>query len=371
MKIAIVGCGPRGLSAALYILSYIDEVSIDIYDPDCLKTWSFPNLLDDIRMRSPITFDLVTNDPDMYRFSLSKFMNINLKPLPLNQSSLEALDHPVDRKSFIEYLHYIKDFLIKSGVNFIKETAHTITAFSVNNNKYDAVILSMGSSTKRVYPNWLRDEEVKYLVKPLSESHDIKNENILVVGSGQSAAEYVAYFSSNNIVHWMCNKELKIHNYPAPSYTEWKEHSALGKVFLNLKTKQEKKNYLRDVKQWGPSITPHTYSEIKYNKTSIRNLSYEGSRDIKAYIANNNISCILVAIGGQPDITRAPIGSAVLSEVNPYLPKVYPGYKMSNGIYVTGLIALDYGGPRQGSLVSTGDTSKEIALDIKNKYENV
>jgi hypothetical protein len=366
-RIAIVGCGPRALSVALYIITYLPEYKIDIYDDSCLSTWTYPNILEEMQMRSPVHFDLVTNDPNMREYSLSRFLGIKAGNQVLSQSALEALNYPVSRTQFIDYLGYIKDILTNYGVNYVYEKANVVTSNTVNNKPYTFTVLTIGSQNKIDIPKWLQDRELLSLIKPLKDCQLVKDKKILVVGSGQSAAEYCAYFNQNNKVTWLLNKPIKSHPYPVPSYIDWGERSALSPFYKSLQTDKTKLQYLQDVRKWGPTITPNILCKIEVSK-NITKIHFLGSREVKEYIIDNNIDFILVAIGAQVDLNNLPIKQRLeRSNIIKGLPKVFPGYLMSNNVYVSGVAAVDYGGPRQGSLVSTGETSMEIIESMKQR----
>lgn len=366
-KIGIVGCGPRALSVALYITKYLPEIEIDIYDNECLSTWQYPNLLEDMQMRSPVHFDLVTNDVAMREYSLARFLNIKVGNQVLNQQALEALNYPVTRSNFISYLLHIKQLLINLGVNFISEKAYDVTSNSINNKVYTFTVLTIGSQEKIVTPKWLQDTELLPLIRELKDSQQVKDKNILVVGSGQSAAEYCSFFSKSNTIKWLTNKEIKSHPYPVPSFLEWGERSALGSFYKTLQTDKARLDYITDVKRWGPTITPHILCKIQ-NSKNIERIEFLGSREMKEYIKKEGIDLILVAIGSQVDLSNLPIKQRIVrSNIIKGIPKVLPGYLLSNNIYVSGVIAADYGGPRQGSLVSTGETSLEIVNSMKER----
>jgi predicted RND superfamily exporter protein len=145
---------------------------------------------------------------------------------------------------------------------------------------------------------------------------------------------------------------------------EWKGNTALGKYYLTLPNDSTKSAYIQAVKEWGPTILPSTFNSIKHK--NINYISYSASSEIKRYIEDNKIEAIVVSIGSNADITKIPIYKSVdMSPIISNVPKLYKEFKMSNGLYVTGTLAVDYGGPRQGSLVSTGDTSRAILNDIK------
>lgn len=108
----------------------------------------------------------------------------------------------------------------------------------------DNVVLATGIEPHRYLPAEFAHLP-EYLCKHswyLGEFLDVTNQNILVLGRGQSAAEAVAHLSANNRVSWVCRQKPKFYNepinLPAPVF---KALRYLSRVYFYLPTLLHKK----------------------------------------------------------------------------------------------------------------------------------
>jgi len=369
MKIAIVGAGPRGLSVTLYALYKGHKVTL--IDPLPLHTWTSDYLIEDLEMRSPLTFDLVTYLEELQEFNLSKYLDYNL-PFTNSQAAIESCNIKVKRKDFCSYLEWVLSYLINKKIKLIKQTVVSVEGNTVNlaNGKFikgDAVVFCTGYKGKDNIPNWIKNTNLKdKLVKlntVLQKPEDYFNKKWLVLGSGQGAAEQVNYFSSDlkGEVTWVIKKEPKVNQYPAPNYREWGTKSALGSYYRSLNTYKDRLDYLFKVKQWQPSITPYIAAKLKdtnFNKVIVRDYSE---------VINAEIDYISLVTGLIPNSSSLPVEVNTNSYIANF-PDITDTFKVNYpnaNWYVSGILATAYDGPRQHSLISAGITAKEIIEDIE------
>lgn len=368
MKINIVGAGPRGLSTVLYAL--YKNYEVNLIDPFPLHTWSSDYLIEDLEMRSPITFDLVTFVEELQDFRLANYLNYNI-PFTNNQVSVESCNIKVTRKEFCEYINWIYK-LINKKVKVIKDTVIGVEGNNVKLSKGkvikgDAIIFCTGYKGIDNTPNWLQKTSFSnkriLLFDILKSPLDYLNKKWLVIGSGQGAAEQVDYFSKlNGKVYWAMKKVPKVYQYPAPNYQLWGTKTALGEYYRNLKDNQQKLAYLNKVKEWQPSIT--SYINNKLNLTNYTQII------IKDYIElqSLDIDYLSLASGITPSFNTLPV-KVPNNFYLPNFPDITNNFKINyskSNWYVSGVLATAFDGPRQHSLISAGLTAKEIIENIEN-----
>ncbi len=336
VKINIIGLGPRGLAVALYALSR--GIEVRAYDPQPLHGWSNATI-PDLRMRSPITFDLATYLDEDY--TLANYLGTTT--ITNTQQDIEADNRRCDRSTFEKYLQHCLSLAIKQGLDLIPEKVLKV-------NPDEHTVIATGDRLGYRLPTWLTHSEVYPLSYYLQIN--IQSHRILVVGSGQGAAEAVAYLSLNNQVIWSKKKSI-IDEYPAPSYRHWKGLSALGPYYRSLSSDSSRLRYLQRVKAWGPSITPHIASILSERNFSTIDV-IRSSSDIP------DVDYICVATGYKPILgVDVEYTSHLMG-----LPKVESGFRLNNKTYVTGPAAILYDGPRQNSLISAGITARDIINQV-------
>lgn len=367
MKITVVGAGPRGLSVALYALHKQHKVTL--IDPLPLHTWTSNYLIEDLEMRSPVTFDLVTFIEELQEFSLFRYLGYALSFSNI-QSTIEACDIKVTRKEFCDYLNWIYTYISKKA-KIIKQTVVSVEGNNVklSNGKLvkgEAIVFCTGYKGKENNPSWLSKTNFSNkrirLTNVLNSPNDYINKKWLVIGSGQGAAEQVNYFSSlKGDVYWAVKKIPKVNQYPAPNYQLWGSKSALGDYYRRLTNYKERLNYLAKVKQWQPSITPYISSKLQsanYKQIIVKDYSE---------VNNLEVDYVSLASGVTPNINSLPM----LVPSNPYLanfPDITNHFKINypnTNWYISGILATAFDGPRQHSLISAGLTAKEIIEDIE------
>lgn len=354
--IVILGAGPRGLAMALRACQQKDKYNIYLVDKNPLSSWKFPNMLPELQMRSPITFDLTTFQKDLQEYSLSTFLNHPIE-YASTQMEVEFNDVFCGRKEFVKYLEYIKTQLHKEGCIFIKhhcmeinETNIVLTNGIVLDFDYLVVALG-GASSKPNYPNYLKGNPNIKFVKDLCEK-DWYNLPVNVVGSGQQAAEIVHYLLTQKAkVVWVKSKEVKVNQYPVPSYKIWGIGSALSDHYLINPNKQE---YLKKVKAWTPSITPYIHNELQ--KFKYESIIPTSTNDL------NNDAYFVLAAGSTHSLDNLPFNFKIERHNNPLFPKLKYGFRSVShpNISFTGLLTVPYDGPRQGSIISSGPTAAQI-----------
>ena len=357
--IVIIGAGPRGLAVALRASLY--NYKVTIVDDAPMSTWTFPYMLPDMQMRSPITFDLVTYCPDLKDYSLTSFLNYKVKAD--SQEEIEACTTYCRRQDFINYLTYIIKILKQRGVVFAKHNACTITKTEVQCGNlsipYDYLVVAAGRKVQEAKrPVYLNDAKL-ISIADLPE-RQWKSKGINVVGSGQQAAEIVNYLCEQKAdVTWLQKHKPKVSQYPVPSYSEWGVRSALSNYYTVCPNKL---SYLTRVKAWAPSITPYIAERLKTCRYKVLD-NPQSTKDI-----NTDYEFILAA-GSNNEVELLNFDFNIDKNLlNPKLPRLTNNFQSTNNpnIFFTGLLAVMCNGPRQGSIISSGDTAKTILDSINS-----
>jgi len=338
--VVIVGAGPRGLAVALECLK--NNLQFTIVDPYPLKTWRELGWYS-FQMRSPLSFDLVDNPNSEY--SLKSFIN---KKYP------EATEDFIYRDQFTEYLESILE-IVKPNLIEEKVTAiygdHVVT----NNNKIygNKIVLAFGSLTKK--QNYFYQDKI---ISP-DKIKDKSGLNLLVIGSGQGAAEYVSYFAQNNKVTWAIKHTPRIYQYPIPDEKIWGLKDCFGSHFKKLSIKN-KLLFLKQVKKWQPSITPYVYEKMLAVQNNFSYFKNRNLEDFHKLVERSDY--ILLALGNEFILSKFPLKISLQTlNHNPNLPLLVQGFKSSvSSIRFTGLAAGFYDGLRQGSIGSAAATAQEI-----------
>ncbi|MBD2201533.1 SidA/IucD/PvdA family monooxygenase [Calothrix sp. FACHB-1219] len=364
----IIGGGPRGISLALQAVHR--DIPVTLIDPDPFSSWKEPNIIPNIEMRSPLSFDLVTYLEDLYPFSLARFLDYPDRLLR-TQKEIETDDIKVTRYQFCAYLSYIWEHIL-SKINYIQQEVKEIKDGSItllDNTELigKAVVIATGNKYSKVnIPHWVTYAFPQENIVTLKDILSIqpRDKRITVLGSGQGAAELVYLLASlDNKVNWLLKSIPKINQYPAPSYSSWYSKSALGSYYSNLISPLDRMNYLEKIKAWQPSITPYIKSKLDsifYNQVC--------SKDYKDLSIANSSDYLVLMTGRVLDINLIPIEEIKPNKYLPQYPSVDREFKLEgfNNVYITGLLALAYDGPRQNSLISAGITSRRIINDIYN-----
>ena len=343
--LVIVGGGPRGLACAIQGLSLFNRIYI--IDEAPTSSWNTTSTVANFELRSPISFDLVTYDTSNRDYSLSMFLteeDITFN----NQKDLEEDSRRVTRLEFYNYLTFVKTKLaLNSNISFIYSKV-----LSIYNNyvetisgkiEFDYVILAQGTSEKAIPTNLIPYKQVTN-EDILTKSYN----SLLVVGSGQGAYDIASYLYSKNInVGLYITKYPKIDQYPAPSYSLWKERSALGNYCSSLICFKAKQRYIASVKAWGPSITPNN----EYLLTTIPIYINTNIKELMSKYNNTFISRVGVKPNNILDIKQQDITTNF---------KV----KGTTNMFVTGPITALYDGPRVNSIISSSSTAIKIMEKI-------
>ncbi len=360
--IVILGGGPRGLAVALQ--AALSNYQVSIIDTHFLSTWSFPNMVDNLQMRSPKSFDITTLNPNLYNYSLSKFLNIPIQTKCL--TDVENINIFCSRINFYNYLQYVIKILKQLNVRFITTKINTINTHNLITEKnsiinFDALVIATGRLTQTVKtPSFLKNQNVT--IENIYNT-DWNNKEVYIVGDGQQSAEYVNYLCSQKAkVTWLIKKDPIVSQYPVPSHKEWGVQSAFSNFYKDQYTQSEKNIYLENVKKWGPSITPYINNLI--SKYSINVL-----KDIKTTKELNIYNPFILATGYEQDIDLLNFSfNLKRDKYNNKLPSISKHFQSTSNpnIYFTGLLALRYDGPRQGSILSSANTAKTILNSIEN-----
>jgi hypothetical protein len=361
----IVGAGPRGIGLALQAIER--SLSVLIIDPEPLSTWR--NIPIDINMRSPIGFDLVSFMPEYRQYSLSTYLGSYQEFN--NQEDIERSTSVVTRQHFINYMEFMWSRVL-SICSYKQDKVINIWPNKVMTTKEvyrgKNVVIAY-SPIKAKNPNWLNLELKRKLVTA-KDIDSINNSLIWVIGSGQSAAEYVySLCSKGNTVYWFNKKTPRVDQYPAPSYNHWGYKSALGPYYRSIKeNKEAAMRYMKDIKRWQPSITPDIDTKLSTVKDRYK-VILDNPSSIEV-----NMDYIFLCNGVNSSVDLVPLALPVDRHIyNNDLPLLHTGFRSSlsnersggkGGYIFTGLLASLYDGPRQGSLISIGLTSKEILDNI-------
>lgn len=343
--LVIVGGGPRGLACAIQGLTLFNRIYI--IDEAPTSSWNTTSTVANFELRSPVSFDLVTYDNSNRDYSLSMFLteeDITFN----NQKDLEEDSRRVTRLQFYNYLTFVKNKLAtNSNISFIYSKV-----LSMYNNyvetisgkiEFDYVILAQGTSEKAIPTNLIPYKQVTN-EDILTKSYN----SLLVVGSGQGAYDIASYLYSKNInVGLYITKYPKIDQYPAPSYSLWKERSALGNYCSSLICFKAKQRYIASVKAWGPSITPNN----EYLLTTIPIYINTNIKEVMSKYNNTFISRVGVKPNNILDIKQQDITTNFR-------------VKGTTNMFVTGPITALYDGPRVNSIISSSSTAIKIMEEI-------
>lgn len=345
-SLTIVGAGPRGLACAIQAINKFD--SIYIIDDEPASSWNYLSTVANFELRSPMSFDLVTYCTTNNReYSLSSIL-LKQDVIHYNQQSIEEDNRKLNRVDFYNYLVTVKDMLkAHTNIHFIYSKVLSIynNYVELTNNeriRFDYLILAQGVKEKVTPTNLKQYKQITNL--------DIINNNyesLLVVGSGQGAYDIASYLYNKGVkVGLYINKTPKVHQYPAPSNSIWPSRSALSNYCANLPSNQSKIRYINNVKQWGPSITPNN----EYLLTTIPIHLNENIRDVISKYGNRFISRIGIT----------PINMLGIEPT-----QITNNFRVKGtNIFVTGLLALLYDGPRVNSIISSSSTAMQIMEEI-------
>jgi lysine/ornithine N-monooxygenase len=365
--IGIVGAGPRALSIAIYAQHMGKKVYL--IDPEPLSTWKLPNILPKVVMRSPKSFDLVSFMPEEFdSWRLDTYQGLPYKYE--SQQEIEACPCLVNREEFIEYLYHSFNRLISRGITHIPKSAIGIGKDWIRLSDksilhVDAVVVAIGSSSSPKVPNWI--SKTDHYQKLISKKELIELEELsktyMVVGSGQAAGEYVSHLATTSKVYWITNKDYRVDQYPAPTYKEWGPKSALGSYYRSFYGDSSlEESYLKSIKAWQPSITPHLRAELEDKKDRIVELRLESVRDVDQVI--DQVDHILIATGFKTSLSSNPLFNDIQRLPNDPNYPLLSSFRSTSGIYFTGQLAIRFDGPRQASMISAALTAKEILEDM-------
>jgi lysine/ornithine N-monooxygenase len=341
----IVGGGPRGLACAIQGLTLFNRIYI--IDETPAGSWNTTSTVANFELRSPVSFDLVTYDTSNKDYSLSDFLDLENITFN-NQKEIEEDSRRLTRLQFYNYLSHVKTKLMSnSNVSFIYNKV-----LSVHNNcvettsgkiHFDHLILAQGTQEKAVPTNLLPYKKITN-EDLLTKSYS----SLLVVGSGQGAYDIASYLYNKGVnVGLYITKYPKIDQYPAPSYSLWKERSALGNYCSSLVSTASKSRYIQSVKAWGPSITPN-------NEYLLTTIPIYINSNIKEVISKYN-NTFISRVGVKPN-----------NILNIKPDQITTNFKVkgTTNMFVSGPITAIYDGPRVNSIISSSSTAIKIMEEI-------
>lgn len=352
MKLTIIGAGPRGLAVAIQAVKLNFEVDLIDYYP--IQSWDTNTSLIDFIMRSPSTFDLVTGISELQDWSLNRFLNLDEN---IN-------DYFCLRSEFESYLKYVFNRLKRyKRFNFIQDKVlslnkqENLLILEKNQEyKYEHLIVTIGNDKEKDI-TWLDKSIFKTKIKDDSFliQNEIKDKKILIIGSGQGAAELVLLLKKENDITWLLKKEYKINQYPIPSYKDWKNKTCFSNYYQTLSL-NEKYEYLKEVKKFTPTITPNVAFKVRRVNKIISNKIDLNLKEFD-YIFKKN--------GYENDFRNSFLKELPLDLF--FINKIQLNSKFrcpSYSIYISGALATHIGGPSQNSIFSAASTAKIILNDL-------
>lgn len=359
-KIIIIGGGPRGLAVALRA-SMHSNLQVTIIDKSFLSTWSSNNMISNLQMRSPISFDLTSLCPDIEEYSLANYLKIPIRVTTLKE--LEEVDSFCHRDEFKSYLEGIITILKNRNVIFLKNKALKISELNVTTENqilsYDSLIIATGKGTQDIKcPAFLQNIG---LITQDIYNYDWFNKDVNVIGDGQQSAEFIDYLNQQHAnITWIVKHNPIVSQYPIPSYKEWGSQSGFSNFYKDQSLNKDE--YLHNIKQWGPSITPYIYKKIKDIRLN-KIINPQSTKNI------NTQAPFILATGSIQNINLLNFTFNIKKDKNNgCLPSIKNNFQSEShpNIYFTGLLSLRYDGPRQGSIMSSGPTAQTIINTINN-----
>lgn len=369
-KLYILGSGPRGLAVALYATQYLDKLDVYLVDKNEMSEWKSPKIITTMQMRSPVTFDLVTYEPELQDFSLANFVEERVA-FSTVQKNIEQNKVYCSRTEFLNYLIDVRRRVIELGVKPIRKKVSEINSDCLNcsgrNHKFDYLIVAGGQSftnVKKPYYSAQHDSKIITVEQMLRNRYHTLRNKFVVYGSGQNAAETVALLAEKNEVYWILKHEPKVTQYPVPDFKFWSIRSALGSAYRNT---IQKPIYWKQVRQWTPSITPYINNVLEERKENIIKIKPTSVQEVNGIM--NEVAYVLCQTGSKPDIGLVPFQFEIARNPHsPCYPNIKNGFASTSNpnIFFTGTLCNLYDGPRQGSIISAGLTAKEILRNIIN-----
>lgn len=366
--LVIVGGGPRGIGLALYATHR--GLRVTLIDPSPVQSWSPTKIVSDIVMRSPLSFDLVTSLPCLREYSLYSFL-LGADKIFNTQKELESDTSSLDRNQFFDYLNFIWSKLdithIPDTLEFCREKEAVTRSGKII--PFDSIAFCVGNAGYKNSPHYCVSGNLLSKIIPNEDlvNLTITNSKIAVLGSGQGAAEAVDYFiDKGNFVYWI-TKDHKVNRYPIPSCTEWGTRSALGPFYSRIVRQEQRTQYLKEVKAWTPSITPYINDRLTDKRGSFISLNpnlFNVTNKLE------EVDNIFVSAGIRTSVqvlSNIFCYKLPLNSFNTNFPDIVSNFRVKNSnIYFSGSLASYFDGPRQGSVISVGNTSKTIVEDILN-----
>lgn len=353
MKLVIVGAGPRGLATAIQAVKNEAVTQILLIDPDPYSSWNTDKQVIDFVMRSPVTFDLITGLDESYQdWSLSEYIktkeevtDVAFCTRSLFGRYLKYVFHRLNRYKKLSYLD--------AAVINLEAQHNRLITHSLDVIEYDALVVSIGYDKPKEI-KWLDSSKVKddsYLL-----NNEVVNQSVLVVGSGQGAAELAVYLrEKKNRVTWLLKKQYTVNQYPVPTYDEWQYRTAFSDYYYELPIK-EKFQYLKEISTFGPTITPQIANQLVGIKQIVSN---KVDLDLSKfdYIFNKAGYELKYENTILKSLPADMYFSHKVSLNKQFRTPLYP-------IYVTGALATHVGGPNQNSIYSAAFTAQRILEDI-------
>lgn len=210
-KVLIIGAGPYGIALA----DYLDHHNVDFVICGVPFELWFNHTLDSMSIRSDRLASQIFSEKREY--DLTQFI-FNHYPRNAREIIKVRLDIHLFRKYLQSVLNRIKFPIIHEKVDHLEEQQNGFKARLSDGRRIEAthVVLASGIQNHRYMPevfDRLESENIVHTYYVQQYSH-WKNKKVLIVGTGQSAAEAVAHLADDNRIWWQQRKDPVFYSEP-------------------------------------------------------------------------------------------------------------------------------------------------------------
>ncbi|MEX2594787.1 MAG: NAD(P)-binding domain-containing protein [Anditalea sp.] len=281
--ILIIGAGQCGLAAGRFLQKKNRDFLILEKNKQVGENWR--KRFGSLQLFTPAGYNSLPDLP----------MALSPKARPHKNQIADYFDRYVNHFDLPVSVNEVVNSVTKEGDFFkVKTSLDEITA--------EKVIIASGFCEKPYFPDWSANLNIPYIhSNEYNTPTSIKGKKVLVVGSGNSAAQIAAELSKYFEVHWSTNKNLKF----SPLYM-------FGKNVLWFADKFGKLNKPMSEKKMKRGEAIYLYSNLKkLLKKTKRKKEVIGASDNEITFEGGEDECydfILFATGFQPnyDFIRLP-----------------------------------------------------------------